>query len=460
MPWDEWRPILTAEEMRLAEEEAISAGTSVETLMERAGTSAAEAIWRFAGPLPALVLCGPGNNGGDGYVIARELRARGVQVQVAALAEPESDAAKAARDRWGSEVVSLDAAEPRPLLIDALFGTGLKRPLDKSLAQLLCRLADQASVTAAIDIPSGIASDNGCIFSPAPSCELTVTFQTLNPSHLLHPAARHMGRIVVANIGVEVLSGLRKIGRPRLEAPRPDDHKYSRGYVAVIGGEMPGAGALTAAGALRGGAGYVRLLCQRLQAVPHAVVQDGEGSQQLEDSRIGAVAIGPGLGRGEEAKRRLELAVSANHPLVLDADALTLLAEGGLAHPLQLPILTPHAGEFARLMEDRSGSKVDQTRLAAEQFHSVIVYKGPDTVVAAPDGRAAIAASAPAWLATAGTGDVLTGVIAAMRARGLDPFEAACAGVWLHGRAAVLAGPALIADDLLDHLPRAIGECL
>jgi ADP-dependent NAD(P)H-hydrate dehydratase / NAD(P)H-hydrate epimerase len=460
MPWDDWRPVLTAAEMRSAEDRAISTGTSVETLMERAGRAAAEAIWRFAGPLPALVLCGPGNNGGDGYVVARELRARGLDVQVATLAEPQSDASRAARNSWEGEIASLEAVEPRPLLIDALFGTGLRRPLDDGLAQILCSFADQASATAAIDLPSGVATDDGCILSPVPDCDLTVTFQTLKPSHLLQPASRHMGRIVIADIGVEVQSSLKQIARPRLEAPGPEDHKYSRGYVAVMAGEMPGAGALTATGALRGGAGYVRLLGDKAGGVPQAVVQGGEASLHLEDSRIGAVAIGPGLGRGEEGKRRLALVLSANHPLVLDADALTLLAEGGLPHPMHIPILTPHAGEFARLVEDRSGSKVDQARRAAEQRHAVIVYKGPDTVVAAPDGRAAIASSAPTWLATAGTGDVLAGVVAAMRVSGLDPFEAACAGVWLHGRAAALAGPALIADDLLDHLPAAFAECL
>jgi ADP-dependent NAD(P)H-hydrate dehydratase / NAD(P)H-hydrate epimerase len=229
MPWDDWRPVLTAAEMRAAEDAAISAGTSVGVLMDRAGTAAAEAIWRFAGPLPALVLCGPGNNGGDGYVVARELRARGVDVQVAALAEPQGGAARAARDSWEGGIASIEAAEPRPLLIDALFGTGLKRSLDEALAQLLCRLADRASVTAAIDLPSGVATDDGCILSPVPSCDLTVTFQTLKPSHLLQPAACHMGRIVVADIGVEAQSKLRSIGRPRLEAPGPEDHKYSRG---------------------------------------------------------------------------------------------------------------------------------------------------------------------------------------------------------------------------------------
>lgn len=459
------RPILTAAEMRAAEAEAIAGGTPVYTLMERAGVAAAEAIRRFAGPLPALVLCGPGNNGGDGYVIARSLREQGEQVRVAALAEPRSEAAKEAKARWDGPVEAFGEGEGAPLLIDALFGTGLTRPLDEAVAQRLCGLAGQARVRAAIDLPSGAATDDGCILSAVPDFDLTVTFATLKPSHLLQPAARHMGRIVVADIGIAATSNLEEIGRPKLEAPGPEDHKYSRGYVAVVGGEMPGAARLTAAGALRGGAGYVRLIADApVSGLPAAVVQSGAGLDSiLGDSRVGAIAAGPGLGRGEEARGVLERILGAGAPLVLDADALTLLgADGpGALHGLfQTPILTPHAGEFAKLFADRSGSKVEQARRAAAEAKAVIVYKGPDTVVAAPDGRAAIAAAESGWLATAGTGDVLTGSIAAMRAWGLDAYEAACAGVWLHGRAATLSGRGLIADDLLDHLPAAFADCL
>jgi hydroxyethylthiazole kinase-like uncharacterized protein yjeF len=228
---------------------------------------------------------------------------------------------------------------------------------------------------------------------------------------------------------------------------------------------MPGAAALTAAAALRGGAGYVRLVAEgNAPGLPSAVVQSGASAETvLADSRVGAVAIGPGLGRGDRARTLLAQALAADVPLVLDADALTLAAEEGpdvFRRAVHRPVLTPHAGEFARLFEDRSGSKVEQARRAAAASGSVIVYKGPDTVVAAPDGRAALARPASHWLATAGTGDVLTGIVAAMRAFGLEAYEAACAGVWLHGRAATRAGPALIADDLLVHLPEAFAECL
>ena len=253
------RPILTADEMRAAEAAAIAAGTPVGTLMERAGAAAADEIWAYAGPVPALVLCGPGNNGGDGYVVARLLRERGMEVRVAASAEPRSDAARIAHERWTGAVEPIDRVAPAPLLIDALFGTGLGRPLDERLVERLCGLAAQATIRAAVDLPSGAATDDGALLSRVPDFDLTVTFQTLKPSHLLQPAARHMGRIVIADIGIAAASRLHVIDRPSLRAPGPEDHKYSRGYVAVVAGEMPGASALTAAAAARAGAGYVRL---------------------------------------------------------------------------------------------------------------------------------------------------------------------------------------------------------
>ena len=416
------RAILTAAEMRSAEAAAIAAGTSVEALMERAGKAAAEAIWRYAGPLPALVLCGPGNNGGDGRVVARELAARGVAARVATLGD-------------------LDV-EPAPLLVDALFGTGLSRPLAPEVARRLGELAAAARVRVAIDLPSGVATDDGAILSPVPDYDLTVTFQTLKPSHLLQPAARHMGRIVVADIGIPAASKLAEIGPAAVRAPGPDDHKYSRGYVAVLAGEMPGAAALAAAAALRAGAGYVRLIGPPIAGVPKAIVQGpGDPAALLADARIGAVLVGPGLGRDSDL---LELAIASGRPLVLDADAL----RGGRPNA----ILTPHEGEFARLFPGLAGSKVEKARAAAAASGSVIVYKGADTVVAAPDGRAAIAPPAPAWLATAGTGDVLAGIVAARLAGLGDPFEAACSAVWMHNHAAVRAGRGLIADDLIESL--------
>jgi hydroxyethylthiazole kinase-like uncharacterized protein yjeF len=459
------RSILTAAEMRTAEEAAIAAGTPVEALMERAGKTAAEAIWRYAGPLPALVLCGPGNNGGDGYVVARELAARGIGVRVAALGEPKSAAARQARARWTGSVESLADAAAAPLLIDALFGTGLGRALDGETEQHLADLAGAAAIRVAIDLPSGTATDDGAILSPVPDFDLTITFQTLKPSHRLQPAARHMGRVVVADIGIAAASALCEIGPPRLSAPGPDSHKYSRGLVMLIAGAMPGASALAAAAAARAGAGGVRLQARTfVHGVPASVIQNpGDPLAMLDDRRIGALLLGPGLTDDAEGGKLLDAALATPHSLVLDAGALRLLAKTGLAAfegREAMPILTPHEGEFRLLFGEGKGSKVERARDAAVRAHCVIVYKGADTNVAAPDGRAAIAPPAPAWLASAGTGDVLAGIVAALRAGGMEAFEAACGAVWLHGCAAALAGPFLVADDLLASLPAALAECL
>jgi hydroxyethylthiazole kinase-like uncharacterized protein yjeF len=451
------RPILTADEMRAAEAAAIAAGTTARQLMERAGAAAAEAIWRFAGPMPTLILCGPGNNGGDGYVIARRLAERGSKVRVAALAETKGADARAARAAWPGPVEKLADAAPAPLLVDALFGTGLARPLDEPLARRLLALGSAARLRVAVDLPSGVATDNGEILSPVPDFDLTVTFATLKPSHLLQPAARHVGRLVVADIGLAAESRLTAIGRPGLRRPGPDDHKYKRGYLQVVAGAMPGAAALAATAALRAGAGYVALTGQS-GSVPNAIVR--RPLDDSEDPRVDAVLLGPGLGRGPEAWEILGRVMSSPRPVILDGDALWLIAGRGFPWQRSAPTLvTPHEGEFERLYGG-GGSKVGAARRAAERHGHVIVYKGPDTVVAAPDGEAAIGRAAPPWLATAGTGDVLAGIVAAQCAAGLRPFEAACAGVWLHGRAAELAGPALIADDLPHYLRAAFAECL
>ena len=455
------RFILTADEMRAAEAAVIAAGTPGLTLMERAGAAAAESIWRFAGPLPVLVLCGPGNNGGDGYVIARRLAGRGIAARVAALAEPRSADAKAARAARTGPVETLDEASPAPLLVDALFGTGLARPLDASSSLRLRALAGAARVKVAVDLPSGVATDDGGILSPVSDFDLTIAFAALKPSHLLQPAARHMGRTVVADIGIAARSRLRVIARPRLRRPGPDDHKYKRGYLLVVGGAMPGAAALAAGAAARAGAGYVALVGGG-GSVPDAVVRrpPAELDEALADPRLNAVLVGPGLGRQTEARETLERALSSRHPAIVDGDALRLMADSVVPLSRAAPcIATPHAGEFEALFGDK-GSKVEAARAAAGRTGMTIVYKGADTVVASPDGEAAIGAPAPHWLAGAGTGDVLAGIIAAQCAAGLGPFEAACAGVWLHGRAAELAGPALIADDLPDRLPAAFAECL
>jgi hydroxyethylthiazole kinase-like uncharacterized protein yjeF len=446
----EGRAVLTAAEMRAAEEAVIATGVSVDTLMDRAGTRIAHAVRRLAGANAILILCGPGNNGGDGYVAARVLADLGATVRVAALSEPRNDAAKAARAGWGGPVETLADARPAPVLVDALFGTGLTRPLDAAAVQLRA-LADAANLSIAIDLPSGLATDTGTALSTPPLFDLTLAPGAVKPAHLLQPAARYCGTIRLLDIGVPVTSQAAVLAPPVLAAPGPDSHKYTRGMVAVVAGGMPGAAELAAHAAMRAGAGYVTLLGDTAGA-PHALVRAPLTDAALANDRIGAVVIGPGLGRDDRARARLVAALAAGHPLVIDGDALRLLDPARIA-ALRLPvILTPHAGEFDALFGVSDADKITRARDAAVRAAAVVVFKGADTVVAAPDGRVRIAHGASDWLSTAGTGDVLAGAIGAMMAARLDPFAAACAGVWLHGDAARRSGRAFIADDLADAL--------
>jgi hydroxyethylthiazole kinase-like uncharacterized protein yjeF len=446
------RPILTSEAMRAAEQAAIDGGTSVETLMERAGAALAEAAFRFAGPMPALILCGPGNNGGDGYVAARQLARRGAEVRVAAMGEPRSDAAKAARARWTGEVEELsDRTAAAPLVIDALFGTGLKRGLEPTVSEQLSRLCSAAVVKLACDLPSGVETDSGQELSPVPVFDMTVTFGVLKPAHLLSPAMRKCGRLVLDEIGIETSAASHEIGPPRSPPLDAAGHKYDRGFVHAFAGSMPGAIALAAKAAARAGAGYVRVsTSQPIDGLPSAVVQIG--TAPVNDERIGCIIVGPGLG---DIPQVLTLALTSKAPKVIDADAITHLGEPERLRG-QDAILTPHEGEFRKLFGEIAGTKPERALEAARISGAVVVYKGPDTLVASPDGRLGFAPPAPAWLASAGTGDVLSGIIAAMRARGLPAFEAACAAVWLHGRTAEIAGPEMIADDLAAAVPDAL----
>ena len=456
------RPILTVATMRSAEEAAIAAGSSVEQLMERAGAALGEATYRFAGPLRGLLLVGPGNNGGDGYVAARHLAERGVQVRVAAVSEARSEAAKWARSQWRGTVEQLSAGtDPEPLVIDALFGTGLKRGLEDAAAQQLFRLCEAATVKISCDLPSGVETDTGSELSAVPSFDLTVTFGALKPAHRLMPAMHKCGRVVLADIGIQASTKWREIGRPELPPLDLNANKYSRGLVSIVSGQMPGAAALASAAAAVGGAGTVRLYADRILAnVPAAVVQGRKWTGDEQKAR--ALLVGPGLGREDGAPELLREALGAGPPVVIDADALRLVTPEQVAAvkspPGQRPILTPHHGEFEHLFGKLEGSKIEQTLEAARRTDAIVVYKGADTVVASPDGEVAVAPPAPSYLASAGSGDVLAGLIAAILARTGNSFEAACAGVWLHGRAAEIAGPQMIADDLARAIPLAIAD--
>ena len=448
------RPILTADRMRAAEQAAIDGGTTVEQLMERAGEALAEAAYRFAGPTPALILCGPGNNGGDGYVAARRLAARGVVVRVAAMNEPKGDAAKWARSQWNGETETLSGStDPSPLLIDCLFGTGLKHGLEDAVCAQLSRLCGAALLKVACDLPSGVETDSGGLLNPLHNYDMTVAFGALKPAHLLHPAMHKCGRLVLAEIGIEASNEWHEIAPPELPRLDPGGHKYDRGLVHALAGTMPGAIALSAKAAAYAGAGYVRVSTSRpIEGLPSSIVQIDHAP--VNDERIGCLLVGPGLG---DVPQVLTLALTSKAPKVIDADGITHLGDPARLRG-QDAIVTPHEGEFRKLFGDLQGTKPERALEAARLAGAVVVYKGPDTLVASPDGRLGFGPRAHSWLASAGTGDVLAGVIAAMRARGLGAFEAASAGVWLHGLAAEIAGPQLIADDLVEAIPAAIAS--
>jgi hydroxyethylthiazole kinase-like uncharacterized protein yjeF len=446
--------------MRNAEQRAIDAGTSVDTLMGRAGAAVAEAVWRVGGRAEVLVLCGPGNNGGDGYVAARLLRERGLSVRIAATGEPRAEAAHKAAAQWQGRVEPLATAKRAPVLVDALFGTGLTRALGPEIADTLARLCASAHRRIAVDLPSGVATDDGATLGAVPQFDVTVALGALKPSHMLLPAAQTCGQVTVADIGLgPVEAQLRRIVRPRLTRPGPEANKYSRGKLLALAGDMPGASLLAALAGQRSGAGYVELLGTEGDAPPHALVRRPWSARAIEDGRIAAIVAGPGLGRNRQARERLEAALSAGKPLLLDADALTLI--GKTRHDrLAGHIVTPHWGEFVRLFGDDGRDRLTQARAAAGKSGAIVLLKGADSIVAHPDGRAAIAPLAPSWLASAGTGDVLAGIIGGLLATGMEPFAAAQGGIWLHSEAARLAGPMLIADDLLSRLPAAMAACL
>ncbi|GAA4214272.1 bifunctional ADP-dependent NAD(P)H-hydrate dehydratase/NAD(P)H-hydrate epimerase [Sphingomonas endophytica] len=441
-------PVLTAAEMRAAEDAAIAAGTSVDTLMQRAGAGVADAVRRLAGVNDVLILCGPGNNGGDGYVAAARLHAAGRSVRVAASGEPRTPAAIAARALWTGAVEPLATAAPAPVLVDALFGTGLSRALDAETGAALGRLARQANLTIAVDVPSGVATDDGTVFGEVPAFHVTLALGAAKPAHLLQPAAARCGTVRVIPIGIPTDSATQILARPDLTAPPVDAHKFTRGMVAVVRGRMAGAAQLAASAAMHAGAGYVTLLGATIPSAPHALVRRRLDAEALADPRIGALLIGPGLGRDDDACASLEQALATDHPLVVDGDALHLVTPERLCDRHAPLILTPHAGEFAALFGAPAGSKLAAARDAAVRAQATIVFKGPDTVIAAPDGHAIIAGEANSWLSTAGSGDVLAGAIAALLAGGRRALDAAAAGVWLHGEAARRLGPAFIADDL------------
>ncbi|WP_432770383.1 MAG: NAD(P)H-hydrate dehydratase [Sphingopyxis sp.] len=449
MPVPADAPILTSNAMRAAEAMCAASGTPLSELMERAGAAVADTAWRMAAGAPILILCGPGNNGGDGYVAARRLAARGATVRVAALASPTTELALAARARWDGPVEALDAdTAPAPLIVDALFGVGLTRPLADGLADILRRFAGRRVL--AVDVPSGVDGDGIASWTPPLPADVTVALGALKFAHVLLPAAATCGRVLLAPIGIDADRRIRTIATPTTgAAPRADTHKFSRGMVVVRAGDMPGAAGLAAAAALRAGAGYVVLSGTR-QAPLHAIIAEGGDSyaERLRDRRIGAVILGPGYPAGPALDSDIAAALDSGKPLVLDAAAIDA-ALPRLSGRSGKAILTPHAGEFARAFPDIEGDKIHRAMTAASRTGAVVVYKGADTVIASPDCRVVAAWPGSSWLATAGTGDVLAGACGAMLARGGDAFDAAVAAVGWHIARATRIGPGLVADDLV-----------
>jgi len=461
--------ILTAAEMQQAEQAVIESGTSVDELMRRAGQGAAQMIWRIAAAQQTLLLCGPGNNGGDGYVIAQWLLEKGVDVTVAAPLEPKTDAARHARSLWTGPTVTLADARPAPQFVDCLFGTGLTRAVGDDWFADFSRLFAGAKRRVAIDLPSGVESDHGTLLNDIGAFDTTIALGAFKPSHFLEPARSKMGNLVGIDIGITANSRLGILTQPRLLGPSSDDHKYSRGLVAVVAGAMQGAARLTAMAAQKAGAGYVKIFAAPGFETPHpsivveTVADIAELRKKLSDSRISAIAIGPGLGRDGHAEDLLTAALDSDAPLVIDADALTVAGaqfSDMIKSRSAETIATPHAGEFAGMMRDGLQDRLDDSRKLARQSGCTILLKGPDTVIVRPDDAASIAAQSCPWLSTAGTGDVLAGMIASRLATGISGYKAACEGQWLHSRAARLAGPAFTPEMLIDQIPASLQECL
>ncbi|WP_342711462.1 NAD(P)H-hydrate dehydratase [Bradyrhizobium sp. B124] len=483
--------VLTTTEMERADRLTIAAGTPGFALMMSAGQAVAEAAMELVEEGPIVVVAGRGNNGGDGFVAAAELAARGRDVSVILLCERDSlhgDAALAAKG-WKYPVLPFNpqALGKPALIIDALFGAGLNRPVKGDPLEMIAAINANGTPVLAVDLPSGINGTSGAVMGAAVQATETVTFFRKKPAHLLLPGRMYCGRVRVADIGIaaQVLDEIKpltaenlpQVWRWSFPVPRIDGHKYARGHAVVVSGDIASTGAarLAARAALRAGAGLVTLASPRdalavnaaaLTAVMvRAVDNPIQFAELLDDKRLNACVIGPGAGVSARTRDFVHTALSAQRHLVLDADALTSFAgspdrlfEAIRASDGLGVVLTPHEGEFPRLFSDISNkhpgrSKLERVRAAAERSGAVVLLKGADTVIASPDGRATIAANAPPWLATAGAGDVLAGIIAGFLAQGVAAFEAASIGVWLHGEGASEAGPGLIAEDLTEVLP-------
>ncbi|HEX9647536.1 MAG TPA: NAD(P)H-hydrate dehydratase [Alphaproteobacteria bacterium] len=475
--------VLRVADMYRADAAAVAAGVPSLALMENAAAAIVREVRRRWSPRPTLVLCGPGNNGGDGFGVAIGLAAARWPVTAALLGERarlSGDAAVMA-GRWPGPVTPFDPAliEGASLVVDAVFGAGLARPVDGRARAVLEALAARGCEVVAVDVPSGVHGDTGAVMGAAAPARLTVTFFRPKPGHLLLPGRALCGELVVADIGIPdaalddiapplAVNGPRLWGA-RLPRPAAGGHKYDRGHAVVAGGATTtGAARLAARAALGVGAGLVTVAAPAAafaiyagaltSVMVTAIASEGDFDAVLADRRKNALLIGPGHGVGEATRARVLATLAAGKRCVLDADALTVFADdrealaAAIARAEVPVVLTPHDGEYARLF-GFEGDRLQRALAAAEASGAVVALKGPDTVVAAPDGRAAITADAPPELASAGTGDVLAGLIVGLLAQGADGFDAACMGTWLLGALGRAAGPGLVSERLVDHLP-------
>jgi len=460
------REILTVAQMQAAEQALFDQGVTVEALMGLAGRGAAEWVWRVAAGRKVSVLCGPGNNGGDGFVIAETLRARGLEVTVVAPVEPTTDAARHAREQYKGAIRTSGNSLHGEVLVDCLFGSGLSRPLSGEHALMLRDLAERHHLSLAVDLPSGVESDSGALLNERlPKYDVTLALGAWKFAHWRLPAREMMGQLRLVEIGVEPTPGAAQlVVRPKLKVPAIGSHKYQRGLCAIVGGTMPGASLLASEAAMRAGAGYSKLFADTAPASAPAglVVETGALGEGLADRRIDAMLVGPGLGRSDTSKERLKSVLAQRRPCVLDADALMVL-EPPMIEEGHVLLATPHDGELESLCRSFSvvaSGRYDRAKALAKVSGMVVLAKGPDTIVAAPDGRFAVAQPASSWLSVAGTGDVLAGIAVSRMATGRDPFSAACEAVWLHGEAARQAGPAFTADELAHCVSGAIAAAL
>src|SRR5215470_13238546 len=489
--------LLTTTEMAEADRLAIAGGTAGILLMESAGQAVADRVAaNHRVGASVVVVAGPGNNGGDGFVAARLLAERGYAVRLLLLGPRDrlkGDAALAAERFAGAiEAAASDhlsvAGKPADAIVDALFGAGLDRPVEGLARDMIAAMNAAGSRVYAVDLPSGINGTSGAVMGLAVNATETITFFRRKPGHVLLPGRLHCGVLTVADIGIpaatlttikpQTFLNEAALWRAQFPVPKPDGHKYSRGHAVVLSGGIASTGAarMAARGALRVGAGLVTIASPRAALAVNAAASlavmvrpvDGAGELAafLSDARRNAVVLGPGGGVGQLMRELVTKALSGERAVVLDADALTSFAGepqaliAAIRARAESPtVLTPHEGEFKALFESvddvpKSGSKLVRARAAAACTGAVVLLKGSDTVVAAPDGRAAITANAPPWLATAGAGDVLAGFVAGLLAQRMPVFEAAAAAVWLHGEAGSRAGPGLIAEDLPEALPQ------